>query len=465
MSMFDTKVVHMWSGPRSLSTAIMYSFAQREDTTVLDEPLYASWLLRNPDIFRPYREEFLSKSEVDCNRVMKHIAEYRQKPILFCKHIAKQFRGVDKTLLYHPNAIHVFLVRNPLEMIQGWDRRSDVHKEGSSMEGLCLNIMCEMYADIRSHTGKEPIVFDADLLIANPPHILSQLCRAIGIEYMEKQLSWPAGPKPYDGMWAAHWYGSVHTSTSFSSEAAVMKYPVYNADQLRMYQELLPFYQFFLPKALGYNVLSPHSSCPPNTHSQTEVIDHGLVVSSKLGDVRNKDILAWIGDSLMPRYLARVSAFDSAVQGGDAVWEGLRVYNGKVFKLEEHLDRLFDSAKSMAFANVPPRDYIKQAVFRTLAANNMSHNVHMRLTLTRGVKVTSSMNPAFNCYGCTLIILPEFKVIGDQTTYDNTTGIALITATNRRNPAQCVDSKIHHCNLINNSKCLSQRIFYVYECI
>eukprot|EP01031_Cornospumella_fuschlensis_P043775 gene43775-53534_t len=231
--MSNAKVVHMWSGPRSLSTAIMYSFAQRDDTQVLDEPLYAAWLARNPAIYRPYREEFLSKSEIDGNKVMKDIAAFNQKPVLFCKHIAKQFRGLDKALLFHPNAIHIFLVRNPLEMIQGWDRRSDVHQEDLSMENLCLNIMCEMFSDIRSHSGKDPIVLDADLLVANPPYILSQLCRAIGVEYTEQQLSWAAGPKPYDGMWAPHWYSSVHSSTSFSSEASAAKYPVYTAEHLR----------------------------------------------------------------------------------------------------------------------------------------------------------------------------------------------------------------------------------------
>ncbi|KAL6851863.1 hypothetical protein ACP4OV_020048 [Aristida adscensionis] len=139
--------------------------------------------------------------------------------------------------------------------------------------------------------------------------------------------------------------------------------------------------------------------------------------------------------------------FDSVVQGGDAVWEGLRIYDGKVFKLDEHLDRLFDSAKAMAFSNVPSREWIKEAIFKTLNANGMFNNSHIRLTLTRGKKVTSGMSPSFNLYGCVLIVLAEWK----PPVYDNSHGIKLVTATTHVAILQiCVDSKIHHNNLINN---------------
>ena len=104
---------------------------------------------------------------------------------------------------------------------------------------------------------------------------------------------------------------------------------------------------------------------------------------SRLSDPRNADILVWVGDRLLPREMAKVSVFDSAVQGGDAVWEGVRIYNSKIFKLEEHLHRLADSAKAMAFANVPSTDFIRSAIFRTLAANGMRNSAHIRLTLTR----------------------------------------------------------------------------------
>ncbi|MEM6360946.1 MAG: aminotransferase class IV [Bacteroidota bacterium] len=168
-------------------------------------------------------------------------------------------------------------------------------------------------------------------------------------------------------------------------------------------------------------------------------------MSPQLPDSRNENILINIDGNLYPRDEAKISVFDSAVQGGDAVWEGIRIYNAKVFMLEEHLDRMMDSAKAMAFARIPTREYIKEQIFRTLRANGMFDESHIRLTLTRGKKVSSGMSPHFNQYGCTLIVLAEWK----KPVY-NVNGIALITSSIRRNPPQCIDSKIHHNNLINN---------------
>jgi len=163
-------------------------------------------------------------------------------------------------------------------------------------------------------------------------------------------------------------------------------------------------------------------------------------------DDRNKDLLIYVRDGLYEREEAKVSVFDSVVQGGDAVWEGLRVYDNGVFMLDRHLDRLMDSAKAMHFSHVPSREEIRQALFATLKANQMTEGVHVRLTLTRGEKITSGMDPRLNQYGSCLIILPEYKA----PVYDNDSGISIITSTIRRNSPNHLDSKIHHTNLINN---------------
>lgn len=162
-------------------------------------------------------------------------------------------------------------------------------------------------------------------------------------------------------------------------------------------------------------------------------------------DPRNAGILVWVGDGLKPRAEARVSVFDSSVQGGDAVWEGLRVYAGHIAELDAHLDRLFNSAHALAFERLPQRAAVKAAIFATLEANGMRDGAHIRVTLTRGEKVTSGMNPRNNRSGPCLIVLAEWKppVYG-------TRSLALITSSIRRNSPQCLDSKIHHNNLLNN---------------
>src|SRR6184192_1946056 len=126
-------------------------------------------------------------------------------------------------------------------------------------------------------------------------------------------------------------------------------------------------------------------------------------------DERNRNLIININGQLVHRDKAGISPFDSAVQGGDAVWEGLRLYNGRIFKLHEHLDRLERSARALSFADIPPRQEIFLAIQRTLEANKMRHDVHIRLTLSRGVKITSGMDPRLNQSGPTLIVLAEHK--------------------------------------------------------
>ena len=263
--------------------------------------------------------------------------------------------------------------------------------------------------------------------------------------------------------------------------------PTLSPQQLDVLRDCMPFYERLHRHALGRNPNNPGSSVVrlhlPLTSTAAAVavaaqdhgmgdeddsktiIDHGLKINaSDLPDPRNGDIMIYVGDRLLPRELAKVSVFDSTVQGGDAVWEGMRIYKTKsgssiIMKMNEHLDRLFDSARAMGFGSlsgdggsdlVPTRKYIIDALRKTVAVNGMWDGAHMRVTLSRGAKTTSSMNPVFNAFGCCLIIVPEWKAVGGAATYDNVKGVDLITATNRRNPPSTVDSKIHHCNLINN---------------
>ena len=162
-------------------------------------------------------------------------------------------------------------------------------------------------------------------------------------------------------------------------------------------------------------------------------------------DERNRDLIVSVGGRLAHRDQAAISPFDSSVQGGDAVWEGLRLYRGKIFRLDEHLARLRRSATALAFASVPPDAEITGQISATLRANAMTDNVHIRLTLTRGVKITSGMDPRLNQSGPTLIVLAEHK----PPVYDPS-GITLVTASVRRPPPDCLDPKIHHNNLLSS---------------
>jgi branched-chain amino acid aminotransferase len=160
---------------------------------------------------------------------------------------------------------------------------------------------------------------------------------------------------------------------------------------------------------------------------------------------KNRDLIVNINGRLVHRDEAGVSPFDSAVQGGDAVWEGLRLYNGRIFKLNEHLDRLERSARALSIVDLPSREKIIAEMKRTLAANKMRDAVHIRLTLTRGVKVTSGMDPRLNQGGPTLIVLAEHKA----PVYAKT-GLSLITSKFRRPPPEILDPRIHHANLLNS---------------
>jgi branched-chain amino acid aminotransferase len=160
---------------------------------------------------------------------------------------------------------------------------------------------------------------------------------------------------------------------------------------------------------------------------------------------KNRDLIVNIDGRLVPRDQAGISPFDSSVQGGDAVWEGLRLYDGRIFKLYEHLDRLHRSADALSFSEIPSGEKILEEIKRTLVANKMRDGVHVRLTLTRGLKITSGMDPRLNQSGPTLIVLAEHKA----PVYAKT-GLALITSKVRRPSPEILDARIHHANLLNS---------------
>ncbi len=160
---------------------------------------------------------------------------------------------------------------------------------------------------------------------------------------------------------------------------------------------------------------------------------------------KNKDLLVNINSELIHRDQAGVSPFDSSVQNGDAVWEGLRLYDGRIFKLEAHLQRLKRGAAALQYEGVPSDEKLIDELRRTLQANSMRDHVHIRLTLSRGLKYTSGLDPRINQFGCSFFILAEHK----SPVYDKT-GVTLITSSFRRPPADVLDQNIHSCNQLTS---------------
>ena len=160
---------------------------------------------------------------------------------------------------------------------------------------------------------------------------------------------------------------------------------------------------------------------------------------------KNKDIVIYVNGNLLHRDKVNISVFDSIVQNGDGVWEGLRVYSEGIVCLDKHLSRLIEGAHALAYEKIPSKEFVKDAIRQTLDANDMSNDTHIRLTLTRGEKITSGMDSRLNQSGCSLIILAEWK----KKVYDFSSGIRAISSSIRRSIPQFLDSKIHHNNMMS----------------
>lgn len=457
----------------------------------LDEPLYRRWLEESPSgVTRPYTKEFTTATPHDDARKEDHFKWIREKynlnaringaieklknkqtkeqVVIFVKHMAKHYplfnfdqdceipnantsnaedikvNGNDNSEDVEIKHKHVLLIRDPVNMLASWSALSDVHNGSATSNEVGIIQLLSIYSNVTSRTNNlngDVCVLDSEDLSSDPQAALATLCNELDIPFHTDMLSWESGPHECDGPWADWWYHNVHKTNGWNSNSKS------STGVGKRYKTLDPSLMSAMRASLGaYNFLKQLT----NRHQHHRSYDP----SQMYEDPRNADLLAYIGapgfGRLIPRELSGVSPWDSSVQGGDATWEGIRLYRGKILSLDRHLKRLFKSAKALGFENVHSREQVIDAIFQTLAMNGMRDGAHMRLTLTRGEKCTSSMNPKFNVYGTTLIILAEWKPTQGQTTYDNSKGISLITSCVRRNSPSTCDSKIHHNNMINN---------------
>lgn len=204
----ETMRICLWSGPRNVSTALLYAFAQRADVRAIDEPLYAHYL-RATGADHPGRELVLGAQSCDADAVIRELTEGScDRPVLFAKQMAHHLVGVDRGFLAH--TVNVLLTRDPEQMLPSLA----VQVPRPTLRDTGYQMQTELLDELRA-MGQDPLVLDSKLLLENPARVLSRLCGRIGIGWDEGMLSWPAGPKPVDGAWAPHWYRKLHASTGF----------------------------------------------------------------------------------------------------------------------------------------------------------------------------------------------------------------------------------------------------------
>lgn len=231
-----TKRICLWSGPRNISTALMYSFAQRDDTTVVDEPFYAHYLSHtDARRYHPGAEEVIAHQESNQVKVIQEVifGEYNT-PVVFFKQMTHHLEGLNWDFLKH--TVNVILIRDPRDMLPSYAKQ--VKQPTLRDTGYAEHI--ELLNYLQKH-GQDPPVVDSRDILLNPEGTLSKLCKYIGISFNKAMLSWEAGPRPEDGVWAKYWYHSVHESIGFKPyKPKTNPFP----DHLKaLLEECLPYYE------------------------------------------------------------------------------------------------------------------------------------------------------------------------------------------------------------------------------
>ncbi|MBI1193397.1 MAG: hypothetical protein GC205_09500 [Bacteroidetes bacterium] len=204
--------LNLWSCPRNVSTAMMYSFAQRPDCRVWDEPLYAHFL-RVTGVDRPDREATLAARDADGERVIREdlLAEHATEPPLrLFKHISNQFQQLDPAWLGRLGR-HVIFIRHPARIVASYARVI----EAPTLDDVAMDRCAAMFRKLRM-LRLQPLVLDSRDLLEQPEAMLRALCGALDIPFYPAMLHWTPGPRPEDGPWAQYWYHSLHQSSGFN---------------------------------------------------------------------------------------------------------------------------------------------------------------------------------------------------------------------------------------------------------
>jgi len=237
----STLRINLWSGPRNVSTALMYSFAQRADTTVVDEPLYGHYL-RVADAVHPGMDEVMAAMECDGEQVVRQvILGPCPTPVFFFKQMAHHLVELDRGFL--AQTVNVLLIRDPVQMLP-----SLAHNlPHPNLRDTGLAIQHELYDQLRA-LGQDPPILDSKELLKDPASVLGQLCQQLGLAFDDHMLHWQPGARPEDGVWAKYWYSSVHGSRGFEPYRA--KQEPFPPRLLPLLAECKPHYAYLAARAI-----------------------------------------------------------------------------------------------------------------------------------------------------------------------------------------------------------------------
>lgn len=227
-------IINLISGPRNISTAMMYSFAQRKDTTVIDEPFYG-YYLKKTGIIHPGYQQIIQSMSTDIGEVTNHLLlRNEEKRIIFLKNMAHHHIDIDDHFFF--SVVNVFLIRNPAELILSFSKVI----EAPTLDDIGIRKSLELYQYLLKNK-KPAIVIDAGELLKNPPAMLEKVCNSIPIPFDKAMLSWQAGARPEDGVWAKYWYKQLHKTTGFTKSEH--KDVVVPAHLQRLCDSAMEFYQ------------------------------------------------------------------------------------------------------------------------------------------------------------------------------------------------------------------------------
>lgn len=229
--------IAMWSGPRNLSTAMMYAFAARGDCAVWDEPFYAPYL-KKTGLDHPMAAEIISAHEDNAEQVSQQISGSipAKKPYFYMKHMPHHMCA-GFSLSWIKECKNVFLIRHPARVVASYAKK----RENPTFQDLGYAEQTTLFDEITKQQGARPVVIDSSDIRADPNQMLEKLCAAIGIPYTDKMLSWPKGGHTDDGVWASHWYGAVHQSTGFDQSEGPL--PQLSDQYATLAEAALPHYE------------------------------------------------------------------------------------------------------------------------------------------------------------------------------------------------------------------------------